>query len=164
MKTSRDKNARHEPYWVGGEESLLCDPGSEDKSTHVFVLTRSSALIFDSFRVGTIFVSTLICRPIYAGSTVQTTSTHSYSTFSKNTAVVLAVEILRAYSCIRDDTYSSSTDSSDACSSCYIFSTYSVPVYEVSTISDLFGIIVVFIQKTDVYQLYIPLCNRAHSE
>ena len=23
------KNARHEPYWVGGEKSLICDPGSE---------------------------------------------------------------------------------------------------------------------------------------
>ena len=29
MKSSRDKNARHEPKWVGGEKSLLCDPGSE---------------------------------------------------------------------------------------------------------------------------------------
>ena len=29
LKSSRDKNARHEPQWVGGEKSLLCDPGSE---------------------------------------------------------------------------------------------------------------------------------------
>ena len=29
LKSSRDKNARHEPLWVGGEKSLLCDPGSE---------------------------------------------------------------------------------------------------------------------------------------
>ena len=29
LKSSRDRNARHEPYWVGGEKSLLCDPGSE---------------------------------------------------------------------------------------------------------------------------------------
>ena len=29
LKSSRYKNARHEPYWVGGEKSLLCDPGSE---------------------------------------------------------------------------------------------------------------------------------------
>ena len=29
LKSSRDKNARHEPLWDGGEKSLLCDPGSE---------------------------------------------------------------------------------------------------------------------------------------
>ena len=29
LKSSRDKNARHEPYWGGGEKSLLCDPGLE---------------------------------------------------------------------------------------------------------------------------------------
>ena len=29
LKSSRDKNARHEPYRVGGKKSLLCDPGSE---------------------------------------------------------------------------------------------------------------------------------------
>ena len=28
LKSSRDKNARHEPQWVWGEKSLLCDPGS----------------------------------------------------------------------------------------------------------------------------------------
>ena len=27
--SSRDKNARHEPYWVGGEESLLYDRESD---------------------------------------------------------------------------------------------------------------------------------------
>ena len=27
--SSRDKNARHEPLGVGGEKSLLCNPGSE---------------------------------------------------------------------------------------------------------------------------------------
>ena len=31
LKSSGDKNARHEPYWGGGEKSLLCDPGSEKK-------------------------------------------------------------------------------------------------------------------------------------
>ena len=29
LKSSRDKNARHEPWWGRGEKSLLCDPGSE---------------------------------------------------------------------------------------------------------------------------------------
>ena len=29
LNFSRDKNARHEPWWVGGEKSLLCDPGFE---------------------------------------------------------------------------------------------------------------------------------------
>ena len=28
LKYSRDKTARHEPQWGGGEESLLCDPRS----------------------------------------------------------------------------------------------------------------------------------------
>ena len=28
LKSSRDGNARHEPQWVRGKESLLCDPRS----------------------------------------------------------------------------------------------------------------------------------------
>ena len=81
--------------------------------------------MFDSFLVGTKFLDVSpICGPIHAGSMVETAGTHSYSTYSSIIAVVLAVEILRVCSVlIRDDTYSSSTDSSDACSSYYIVST-----------------------------------------
>ena len=55
--------------------------------------------MFDSILAGTIFLDvSSISGPIRAGSMVETTGTHSYSTYSSIIAVILAVEILRVYS------------------------------------------------------------------